>query len=127
RNPSVRAEWSSEAMTGAEPAVPVRYTANYPAGYFSAGSPAVSYPADGGNVYHGTGNGTWFWWRGGLWAGTGPFTITVTLDPNNQIAETDETDNTQTITGTPVAPTDLPTQIRRHIQTTPNTRLSNTI
>ncbi|HJZ93393.1 MAG TPA: peptidoglycan DD-metalloendopeptidase family protein, partial [Gemmataceae bacterium] len=120
QNTFVRAEWASEAMAGTEPAVPVRYTANFPVNYFFPGSSAVSYPADSAAINLGTGSGSWSTYRGGWYAGTAPFTITITLDPNNQIAETDETDNTLTVTVTPITPTDLPMKFLRQIQTTPN-------
>lgn len=107
-------------MTGSEAAVPVQYTANYPAGYFTPTSPALSLPATGGNVKHAPGNQSWFWWRGGWYSGTAPFEITVTLDPFNQIAETNESDNTRTITVTPVAPADLPMKFLQPIELTPN-------
>lgn len=116
----VRANWSAFDMVGNEGAVPIRYTANYPANYFSAGSAPVAYPADGGTVNHSPGNTTWFWWRGGWYAGTAAFTVTATIDPNNTIFETNETDNSFTFTVTPVAPTNLPQLFVQPIGLTPN-------
>src|SRR5437016_533277 len=81
----IQANWSSLGFSGGEPAVYVRYTANYPANYFYSGSPVTSYPADSGTLSMGTGSSSWYWWRGGWWAGTASFTITVTVDPDNQI------------------------------------------
>src|SRR5262249_51997343 len=68
QNTFVRAEWASEAMAGTEPAVPVRYTANFPVNYFFPGSSAVSYRADSAAINLGTGSGSWSTYRGGWYA-----------------------------------------------------------
>jgi murein DD-endopeptidase MepM/ murein hydrolase activator NlpD len=102
----VRATWASENMVGGETCT-VRYTLN-------------GYPVDSGAVTHTPGNGSWYWYRGGWYAGTGSFTVTVTVDPDNLIAETDESDNSLTFTVTPVAPTDLPSKFLTPMGLTPN-------
>lgn len=120
QNTYVRANWTSQDLTGSESAITVRYTANFPANYFYVGSPVTSYPADSGAVAMGSGNGSWFWYRGGWYSGTSVYTITVMVDPDNLIPESDESDNSTTITVTPIAPTTLASKFIQPITKTAN-------
>ncbi|MGL4424314.1 MAG: peptidoglycan DD-metalloendopeptidase family protein, partial [Gemmataceae bacterium] len=107
QNVFLRAEWNSSAMAGGE-VCNVRYTVN-------------GVPAESGNVTHSAGNGGWFWWRGGWYVGTAAVSVTVMVDPNNLIAETNENDNAITFILTPVAPIGLPaTKFIQPVGLTPN-------
>lgn len=53
----------------------------------------------------------WVWIYGGWIAAPGTHTLEITLDKNNAIAETDESDNTGTFTFSTVAPTTLPQKL----------------
>ncbi len=50
----------------------------------------------------------YYWWRSGWFATPGTKTVTVTLDADNTVQETDETDNTFTFQFTPTIAKDLP-------------------
>src|SRR5205085_1891813 len=90
----LRASWNASSMVGGETCT-VRYTVN-------------GVPADSGIITHSAGSGGYSWYRSGWWIGATPWTVTVTVDPDNLIAETNENDNTITFTVTPVAPSGLP-------------------
>lgn len=97
----LRAEFTSTDMPANNPFV-VRYTVN-------------GIAADSGTVNLPAGGGAWYWYRGGWYAGTSGVSVTVMVDPNNVVAEANETDNTLTFTLTPVAPTDLPSKFLQPI------------
>jgi hypothetical protein len=76
----------------------------------------VSYSIDGVTLstnyfgYGGGGSGTqfWYWYLGGWFAAPGTHTVTVTVDPDQSVAETSYADNTRTFTFTPISAPDLP-------------------
>ena len=90
----IRANWNASGMAGTETGT-VRYTVNGVA----ADSSVISYLA-GSNAYG--------FYRAGWWIGSTAWSVTVILDPDNLIAETNESDNAMTFMVTPVAPTGLP-------------------
>ncbi|CAN5221315.1 hypothetical protein BH11PLA2_BH11PLA2_17390 [soil metagenome] len=90
----IRVNWNASGMAGTEQGT-VRYTVNG----VVIDSSAFTYIA-GSNPYSS--------YRPTGFIGSTPWTVTVTVDPNNVILETNESDNTASFTVTPVAPTGLP-------------------
>ncbi|HBB75664.1 MAG TPA: hypothetical protein DC048_14610, partial [Planctomycetaceae bacterium] len=54
------------------------------------------------------GNGTFSWYRGTTYASPGTHQVSITVDGDNGVAESNESDNTLTTSFTPVLPGDLP-------------------
>ncbi len=57
------------------------------------------------------GSGNWYVWWTGWYAGPGEHTLDVVLDSNDQLAETDETDNSQQQIFSPYQATDFPQKL----------------
>lgn len=77
---------------------------------------AIRFEMDGiplfwNNIDWATGNGTWFAWYSGWYAGPGNHDLEVYLDEFNQVAETDEADNSFQQSFSPYVPVDLPQQL----------------
>src|SRR5262249_3927676 len=76
----------------------------------------ISYAVDGVTQFAGpftvgaggAGVQSWAWYLRGWFAAPGAHTVTVTVDADNSVAETNESDNTRTFTFTPASATDLP-------------------
>ncbi|MFL5327603.1 MAG: peptidoglycan DD-metalloendopeptidase family protein [Gemmataceae bacterium] len=90
----IRANWNASGMAGTESGI-IRWTVNG----VSIDSPIVNYTA---------GSGSYSYYRAGWWIGSTAWSVTVTVDPDNTLAETNENDNTSTFIVTPVAPVGLP-------------------
>ncbi len=58
-----------------------------------------------------TGNGNWFLWWSGWYAAPGQRQLDAVLDVDNQVAETNEADNTGQQSFTPFRATDLPQKL----------------
>src|SRR5262249_19573781 len=100
-------------VTGEEVAVEAFWDTQ---GLAAGASYRISYAVDGVTQYAGpftvgaggSGVQSWAWYLRGWFAAPGVLTVVVTVDADNSIAETDETDNTRTFTFTPTSATDLP-------------------
>ncbi len=106
----LRAEYSATGMTAQN--VPLRFDVN-------------SMPLQPG-VAIAAGNSSGTALANGWFAGTSAITVTVTLDPENTVVETNESDNTFTFTITPTAPTDLPSKFIVPMGRTYNVDWNNT-
>src|SRR5262249_4254047 len=56
----------------------------------------------------GSGTQSWFWYLGGWYAAPGTHSVTVTVDPDQSVAETSYADNSKSFNFTPGSATDLP-------------------
>src|SRR5262249_7411055 len=84
----LRAEWQTSGLSPADQYV-VRFTVD-------------GRPGDSAVLTGDVGNGlTYSWYRNGWWLGPGSHTVVVKVDGANQIAESDESDNTFTFQVTP--------------------------
>ncbi|XZE55493.1 peptidoglycan DD-metalloendopeptidase family protein [Planctomycetaceae bacterium SH139] len=63
------------------------------------------------NITWATGSGNWFAWTSGWYAGPGEHSLSVTLDVNSEVGETNESDNSGQQTFTPHQPTDFDHQL----------------
>jgi murein DD-endopeptidase MepM/ murein hydrolase activator NlpD len=98
----VQATWTTTGLVGGEQYV-VRFSVD-------------GVPADSGTITGQAGtNLSYYWYRGGWYAAPGTHTAQVTLDPDNNVQETDKTDNSLTFQFTTVPPTDLPSKFIRPI------------
>jgi murein DD-endopeptidase MepM/ murein hydrolase activator NlpD len=96
----LRADWSSFNVQGI----------NYTVGFYFDGIRVDSneITAVGGNL-------SYWWYRYGTYASPGTRTLTIVLDPDNRVAETDESDNSITFEVMPVLPTNLPMKFQTPI------------
>ena len=96
----LRADWSSANVQGV----------NYTVGFYFDGIRVDSneITAVGGNL-------SYWWYRYGTYASPGTRTLTIVLDPDNRVAESDESDNSITFQVTPVLPTNLPMKFQTPI------------
>src|SRR5262249_12303747 len=100
-------------VTGEEVAVEAFWDTQ---GLAAGASYRISYAVDGVTQYAGpftvgaggSGVQSWAWYLRGWFAAPGTHTVTVTVDADNSVAETNEADNTRTFTFTPASATDLP-------------------
>jgi murein DD-endopeptidase MepM/ murein hydrolase activator NlpD len=103
----IEADWTTTGLSGGEQYV-VRYSVD-------------GVPVDSATITGQAGtNLSYSRYRGGWYAAPGTHTVTATVDGANQVAETNENDNTLTFTFTTVAPTDLPSKFIRPIGGTLN-------
>ncbi|MFN7878340.1 MAG: peptidoglycan DD-metalloendopeptidase family protein [Pirellula sp.] len=96
----LRADWSSFNVQG------VSYTVGF---YFDG------IRVDSNEITAVGGNLTYWWYRYGTYASPGTRTLTIVLDPDNRVAETDESDNSITFQIAPVLPTNLPMKFQAPI------------
>ena len=96
---SVRAEWTTDGLSHDD-----RYVVRIDVDGVPLDSPLIAGEPGTALRQSFTAHG-WF-------AGTGEHTVTVTLDPHDDIPESDESDNTHTLTFSAVPPADLPALFR---------------
>lgn len=96
----MRAEWASYNLLGS----------NYTVGFFFNGIRLDS------SLITGVAGNTGYWWyRYGSFASPGTHTLTITVDPDNLVAEDNEADNSITFQVTTVLPPDLPMKFQTPI------------
>ena len=101
-----QANWSASGMAGTESA-PIQITAN-------------GFPLDSSPIAFAAGSSSGSVLLNGWYVGTSAISVTATIDPNNTVAETNENDNTFTLTVTPIAPTTLPQKLVQPLGRTAN-------
>jgi murein DD-endopeptidase MepM/ murein hydrolase activator NlpD len=101
----LRADWASTNTSGF----------NYTVGFYFNGT-----RVDSGQITGTGGNTSYWWYRYGSFARPGLHTLTIVVDPDNIVPESNENDNSITFQIATVEPTNLPSRFRTPIGRTAN-------